>query len=294
VLAACAGLGAAPAGAACQITKVADREVSIQNGMLVVTASVHHLDLPMAVDSGASRTMVTPDAAVLLKLPIMQGDPLTIRGVGGRTRGVQIYTSFGFGDGDPPRVLLVEPMPFQNDAHPVAGLIGADLLSGYDVELDLPARRLTLYRAQGCGGDYVPWQGAHDVLHARAGDGQSLIVPVQVDGHTLDALLDTGSTSTVVDAAAAARHLDLDAAATASERVGAARGFGIGAPEVYRHRFKELRIGTERFANVPLAVAAINLNDAGMLLGTDYFSRHRAWLSWSNGSVFVQPAQAGK
>jgi hypothetical protein len=54
------------------------------------------------------------------------------------------------------------------------------------------------------------------------------------------------------------------------------------------HRFGEVMIGSTRFRNVELEVAALRVTDVGMLLGADYVSRRHVWLSYASDQLFVQ------
>jgi hypothetical protein len=46
--------------------------------------------------------------------------------------------------------------PASGAALRASGLLGADWLSNFDVDFDLPHRMMTLYCVQGCADDYVP------------------------------------------------------------------------------------------------------------------------------------------
>jgi hypothetical protein len=69
-------------------------------------------------------------------------------------------------------------------AHPITGLLGADVLQGFDVLLDVPARRITLSEEPiQCGGDAVPMRSFMGVP----------MVEVEILDNRISMFFDTGA-----------------------------------------------------------------------------------------------------
>ena len=84
------------------------------------------------------------------------------------------------------------------------GLFGADFLSNYDVDLDVPHGHLGLYRAQGCADDLQPFDPPCFAVPFRDENGH-IALDIKLNGQALTAILDSGASATLIDAADAAR-----------------------------------------------------------------------------------------
>ncbi len=240
------------------------------------------------VDTGAEASTVTPQAADALRLPNDSRRGSVLLGIAGpfRTPNVRVRR---FALGEVVRVdqsLSIGRMPaFPASEPPVAGLLGADVLSGYDVELDLPNGRMSLYTPRDCPG-FVPWPGAVGVPIARTRSGLAFVDAV-VDGVSVRALLDTGARTTLL-ARATAASLGISQAALARDPQRVGIGIGLGNIDVRTHRFGELGLPGAMQHNVTANVADIHLPGVEMLLGADYLGARRIWISYSTGRLFLR------
>jgi hypothetical protein len=65
---------------------------------------------------------------------------------------------------------------------------------------------------------------------------------------------------------------------------------GVGPHQVtmWQHRFRDLRIGGETFANPIFLVAPIELQPiSDMLLGADWLMGRRVWISYATNQLFA-------
>ena len=167
------------------------------------------------------------------------------------------------------------------------GLLGADILSQYDVEFDFPKGTMTFWSVAGCGDRFVPWQGRFSEFHPQRTGHNAFVIPVTINGHQLQALLDTGSdaTSVTYNAALAAGvtpdAIELDRAGT---RKGA-RGVALTS---HVHRFDSMSIGPMTFRNAGLVVVDDAQGDFDMLLGIDFMRWRKVWFSYATNQVFMQ------
>ena len=118
----------------------------------------------------------------------------------------------------------------------VAGLLGTDLLRQFDVELDFQRRTVKLFSPDHCEGRVVYWRpSVLAVIPMDVDFAGQISVPVTLDGQRVEAMIDTGAASSVMNLTFARRRFGLD--------------LGRTNTSPYEHRFKTLTLGTLTVAN---------------------------------------------
>ncbi|CAN7540953.1 retroviral-like aspartic protease family protein [Caballeronia sp. LjRoot34] len=249
---------------------------------------------PMMVDSGAERTTLEQGVVDTLHLAEDSDHASETKGVAGSV-GYQyprILPSLKLGSSEwiDLRVLVAPSGTVAPGAQAsaLAGVLGADVMSRYDVELDFPALTMSLYTATGCLGRFAPWQGDYQAYSADKTRGNRFILHVALNGRPLRAYVDTGTGVSLVTTAAA-DLAGVDSVALAHDPQSSGTGFGGMRIGTYHHKFS-MSIGTVNYPNAPLTVVNTSFRDAGMLLGMDFMRNRRVWLSYSAGWVFMQIA----
>jgi hypothetical protein len=167
------------------------------------------------------------------------------------------------------------------------GLLGRDFLALFDLDLDMPAHRLTLYQVSDCGGRFLPWTGDYDSIPIMVPAADAVIVPVTIDGRKLRAMLDSGASSSLL-AAPGIYKLGLDPASLAADPSDQISGLGPRMINARRHRFGSLMVGNQTIASPLLWVEPIRLSPiVDMLLGADWLSGRRVWISFATRQLFV-------
>jgi predicted aspartyl protease len=245
----------------------------------------------MLLDTGAELTTVTPGAVVAMGLrrDLHRRTAVTLIG-GVETHQNALIDRLTVGDVrfDDLSVAVVS-LERNGTGVPAAGILGADELSDYDVELDFIGRTLKLYSTPSCTFTRPPWQGRYQSIPAKMSSHNQFIIPVELNGHQLTAMLDSGLFGMEVSPAAArsAGVSDADLAADPSTHL--TSGGGRNVPSS-RHRFDVLRIGAERFDGVQIGVADLANTDVDMLIGVPYMRTRRFFFSYSTTTLFVQTA----
>lgn len=259
------------------------------HGQLIIPVQLDGKPLDFLVDTGSEGSMVTPEAADRLGLARNPQRTTTIHGTGGTlvsaNADVRRFEVGAITLSD--QSLAVGPVP-SGEASGVAGLLGTDWLGDFDVDLDIPRRRVALWRVQGCGAGFDPLPGRHFVLPLIRTTRGRVLVPIRMDGVGLFAYLDSGAVATIVTAAAATR-LGITEAALAKDPGGIGLGVDMRRLGFHWHRFAEVAIGPERFRNITLPVSAVQVRVAGALLGADYLAHHRVWISRAGHRIFIEP-----
>jgi hypothetical protein len=184
--------------------------------------------------------------------------------------------------------VTVGPLPVAEVAgRPITGLLGRDFLSPFDLDLDLPAHRLTLYGVSGCDTGFLPWTEPYAAIPVSTTVGAALVVAALVDGRLLRALVDSGASASLITAPGMFR---LGLTPELLARDPGANGTGVGPQPVpmHRHRFAELRVGPEVTRDPVLWVASVRVVPiVDLLLGADWLAHRRVWLSFATKQVFV-------
>jgi predicted aspartyl protease len=282
--------------AACQVDQRAVVPLQVVGSAVIVPVKVNGTEGSFILDTGAAQTVVTPDAVIHFSLALDEWTATTMRGVGGIERrrnadprsvelgGISLHRRSLARDA----TLRVATLPRNMGVRqPIDGLLGRDFLSAFDLSLDLPHRTLTLYDVHGCSGRFLPWTETYLSVPVENPTESALVVPVELDGVKLRALLDSGAGQTLVAAPGMARlGLGLDRLAGDPSQI--VSGMGPHTVTMWHHRFTALRIGGETF-NAPLfLVAPIQLNPiSDMLLGADWLMGRKVWISYATNQLFA-------
>jgi predicted aspartyl protease len=287
-IAACAADSAGALAKGCTLDRKADLALRRDRNFMLAPVLLNGRPALLVVDTGAEATTITPAAAAALSLPRDPRHDSVLYGISGpiRTPNVRLRQ---LAIGDVVRAdqsLGLGEMPaFPGMVPPVAGLLGTDVLAGYEVELDLPAGRMALYTASGCAG-YTPWPGATEVPLVRTRSGLAFVTAI-VDGSEVRALLDTGARTTLL-ARRTAAALGVTDASLASDPRRQGMGIGLGGIDFRRHRFAELGLPGALARDVPANVAELRLPGVEMLLGADYLGPRRVWISYATSRLFLR------
>ena len=135
---------------------------------------------------------------------------------------------------------------------PYDGLLTAAGFRKYDIDLDFGGRKLSFLTATGCTdpNQIVRWPHAGVAVIPMATNNGQMRVPVTIDGHAIEAAIDTGSEHTVMRRSVAERVFGLKAADMTED--GDVRD---GAGErVYRHTFPQIAFEGVVASNVPALI----------------------------------------
>ncbi|MGC1301523.1 MAG: retropepsin-like aspartic protease [Caulobacteraceae bacterium] len=310
-------VGGGPARAACQLQQVGELPVVVTRGRILLPTSINGRPVMMIADTGAFTSLLSQD--VPLELGLSAHDFATtvrVDGVGGRVnaRVVTIkelrFGKFVVHDAK----LMVAGRRLGPDA--VVGLMGTDLFSQYDTEIDLPHGVVRLLKDSGCNDAQMPyWAKTYSEapLEASPGLGSGFFTRLMLNGHAIEAQLDTGaSITTVTPGAANAAGARPEAGAPVLQM----RGVGPKAIDSEVYVFDTVGLGDETVKNVRLLTADMfrynveqetgtrlgreTVGDIRALIGLDFFrshhvlispSHHLIYFSYESGEPFVAPTR---
>jgi predicted aspartyl protease len=290
----CVGSGR-DASRACAFDRKAQFAVRFARGLPLADAVIDGHPTTMMVDTGASGSLIARDASDRLKLRTDPTKVFQIEGIGGTSFEHPVtISSLTVGDLTlPERTLMVGPFKLPVlDGETPDGILGNDIMALYDVDLDLPHRRVTLYAARNCPGGGPPWQEAYDrVPTPYSAPGKAFaFVPATIDGYASVAILDSGAMATTVS-----RSFALSAGTTEAsldqDRSGTVLGASVSRTVSRLHRFDTMTVGAERFRNPRFVVTDLPQDISDMIIGEDFLRSRRVWISYLSRMVYIARPQ---
>ncbi len=285
------------ASAECTMHRAAELPLTLWQNKLYVPVSIDGAPRMMFLDTGSSITTLAENTADALRLPRDFDQTMDVFGVGGMESHLYLVRTRTLSLGG----IAVDGKTFPvaafaglmaDDRTPVGGLIGADLLSHFDLDLDVPHRRLGLWQVSGCSEIKPDWTGPTGSAPIEIQPSRHVSVPVKVDGTTVYLLLDTGSPGLVLSTRAAARAGATPEVLDESRPV-SGRGVNERAFAGWLHIIARLEVAGEVFGDARAAVVNSGRVQSGDgLLGLAFLKRGRVWVSYATSRLFVERAAA--
>jgi len=272
----------------CDLVSVAKMPLEVHSRLLVIPAGIDGKWVTLLVDTGAERTVLAAD--VVAKLGLARDNKILTRstGMGGTfTSPDAIIPGLVLGGVRFPLTrIAVAQFRFGSELA-VDGLLGADILTAFDLDIDVPGKTLTLYRQRLCPDVQPPWtEPFAAVSGVRSLPPDRLLVPIKLDGVEGMGILDTGAQATTIGVRMANR-LGLTPESMVTDPIVQHRGAGSGSQEARLHRFSLLQIGPAAAPDPVLSVLPVDAGVGDALVGEDFINGRRIWLSYSNRAVFI-------
>jgi predicted aspartyl protease len=196
---------------------------------------------------------------------------------------------------------------------PYDGLLTTGLFSHYDLNLDFGGRKFSFFAPTSCTDPNQVAYWPHEVVAVVpmvVVDGR-ITVPVTIQGHAIDAVIDTGSDHTVMRRGVAERIFNLK---TDTPDVTPAGDLRDGAGErVYQHTFPQIAFGGVIANGVPALIQTNSMihkldrtptlgsraqftadpsdRIPDLALGMDVLRQLHLYVAFAQGKIYVTPAQ---
>jgi predicted aspartyl protease len=286
-------MAVAAAPSDCKLMRVDEWAVRLERNLVLVDGAINGQTIRVLLDTGAMRSFVLRPAAVRLGLP-RRTTPYAGFGVGGSSY-YDIVQLNDFRIGQAVRKGWGVPASGEND--PGAGIafvLGEDFFSQVDVEFDLAHKSVRLFQHKGCDGVSLAYWASGDASEmpiARIDEFHpQIVLTVLVNGQPVEALLDSGSSRSVLTKSAAAK-LGVAPDQPGILPAGKMAGLGRGAVDTWMSQFDSVVIGNEKISDTTIAVADL-YDDSNaprlrpMLLGTDFLLSHRVLVSHTQRKIY--------
>jgi predicted aspartyl protease len=275
----------------CGVRPRATLPVTFRGNVPIVQGTINGMTAALILDTGATGMALTEAALHRLDLKTDDKHVFTSHGIGGQSQAfagvLHDFEIDGIHVPDHPVSVLPNTSQIARQ-HTVDGLFGVSILSVFEVDLDFPRREVTLYAGRICPDTVLPpWKTPFEMVDASKSVRGRFIIPVELDGKQLNALIDTGAEASIV-AADVAASLGVTQAALQAGPHAVLVGTGPQTATAYAHVFQEIRIGNDVGMHPMLLVAERAEPDIDMILGADYLKNHHLWLSPYTKRVFIE------
>jgi tetratricopeptide (TPR) repeat protein len=287
------------AAGGCTLGKVAELPITMAGTRPLITAKINNQEARFVLDSGAFFSMMSTATAAQFNLKLKRAPfGLTVQGIGGSVSPeVATVKEFGIAGA------LIHNVDFLVGGSEVGGegLIGQNFLEQWDVEYDFSKGVVRLFKPDGCR----KYRLAYWVTSGQPYSEMEIQSVAQARLHTIGVgyvndqkirvMFDTGAYTSVLSLKAAAKA-GIKTDSPGVVEAGYSSGIGRGTVKSYIATASSFKVGdTEEIKNARLRIADIDLPDADMLLGSDFFvshhifvanSQHKLYVTYNGGPVF--------
>ncbi len=287
-------VGANSARAECTLTKVGTMPITVAGSRLYVPVTMNDTDGVFLLDTGSERTILNGDFAERAHVGLDRHAGQTMMSGGGGRESLRVNqahvrrTDIGkvaFNDWE----FVVMPTEAGGLAKAERdGILGMDFLHYFDMDIDLQAGTLNLWRVAGCKDIHPEWKGDYDAIPMTHNGHQNVTIPIMLDNVFLDVVFDTGAGGLLLSHDAATK-LGLTDALLATEKEAGSAGIGGKFPSVV-HRFNVLMVGTGQI-KAPMIRIETEAHRTGYgdgLMDWRYLGAQKIWLSYGTNTLFVQ------
>jgi predicted aspartyl protease len=274
----------------CGTIRLAETAVAMLSNQPIVKVFANSAALVLLLDTGAEATVLTPAAAQRIGAQHARAElGRQMHGITGDVRAGELeLRNLNIGGVEMPRRRVrVGPIDIVNPlSGPLDGVLGADILRSFDIDLDLPGHRMILYQGQSCAAASPAWAQPYARIAAALSPSNRLFFPVQLDGHRISALFDSGAQFSVLSTRTALA-LGVNGAILARDPPVTVRGADGEQLSAHAHRFFRLEVDGEVIRNAEVDVIEISLGEADLVLGIDLLGSRRVWISYGSQQLFL-------
>jgi len=285
-----ASLSTAGAAGRCHLAMTPPVLVAMENLRPVIATDINGVEARFIVDTGSFFDFLSPVAAAEFKLPLSDAPfGYYVSGIGGsfvpKIATAKTFSVAGLNGHD--AEFLVGNNAFGGD---IAGILGQNIFRIADVEFDFANGVLRFVKPQDCGDDVLAyWAKTQPIAVVRvdwtSAQRPHLIAKAAVNGRNIHVLFDTGAWRSILSLDAA-RRAGITPDSPGVVPAGATFGLGSKVVRVWAAPIDKFEIGGETIEHSHLLIGDIGLDDADMLLGSDFFLAHHVYVAYSQDKVY--------
>ena len=308
------GVGQAADAPKCGLERVASLEADADHGALLIKVKINGTEAWLQVDTGSPYNMISRDLADKLglqKLAISQNVELHDSANEVMRHYVRVH-QLNLNDMTADDVEFVVAGENAPAGAVPDGIFGADFLASYEVEFDIPHRKINLFTKNHCKGQVVYWTQDYTALPFTLDASMHPVLRATLDGHEMSAIFDTGATPSVLSSRTARFVFGIDPVANGDKPDDEVQGGSGAVLPVYKHRFGDLEIGGVQFRNTefyimpdkttrfirehqrtaPDQMSSEQNAVTPLTIGLHHLSRLRAFVSYSEGMIYISAGDA--
>ncbi len=186
----------------CQLVRAASLDMSFDlAGGVQVPMTIQGQSFDMLIDTGGIYSMLTEETVKkldLMRIAIpLEGFDMRMYG-GKRVSHFAVAHDIVFGGLKAPRLnAMILPDGFVPEG--TGGIVGPDILRAYDDDFDFANGKFSLFLSKQCEGSPVYWTTEpHAEVPITIDEVGHIVVPISIDGKEVRAVLDTGSSRSIM------------------------------------------------------------------------------------------------
>jgi tetratricopeptide (TPR) repeat protein len=280
-----------PPASKCQMGKIADFPITMAGRQPMVDARFGDKAARFILDSGAFYSTISRASAAEFGLKVSPAPAwFRLQGIGGDTSaGIATAQSFSLAGSPIPKIDFVVGGSDMGSA----GLIGQNILGLADVEYDLPHGAVRLMRTIGCGRANLAYWAGDKPFTMVALEGKTdgpfhphTIGVILLNGVKVRAVFDSGAQSSLLSLSMA-KKLGVTPDTPGVTFVGEGGGLGTHKVQTWLATFDKIDIGGEAISKPKIRISELDLGNADMLIGIDFFLTHRIFVSNANHEMYI-------
>lgn len=285
----------------CKLARVAEWPLRLKGNRPVIDGRIDGHKVGVFLDTGAAFTLVSRVALQRLGITRQDVGGASIYGVGGASM-LEAVVLDELQVGNVSRKNIRLAVAGDRDlGDDIAVILGDDFFSEADFEFDFPNKVIRLFVPRDCGKSPLAYWAPGSASMVELDSDGSIRFPVQLNGQPLNAMLDSGAALSALSRPAAEK-LGFRPDGPGVAPGGCSGGIGRTSADSWTAPFERFVIGDEAIRNPRLRVADLwkravyketgsrlakpveSLPD--LLLGADFLSTHRVFVSRSQGRMY--------
>jgi len=282
--------------AACNLGRIASLDMTmLPDGEIAVPVTVNEQDMKLIVDTGDIYSGIGEESANALHLK---------RGIAGQMfyflGNVPAYQyveahSFKLGpmSGSDLRLLVV---PSQMLRPNVDGLLGPNVMKGFDVEFDFAHAKFNIFSQDHCPHAVVYWtKGGYAQVPMHVDDSWHISVPVTLNGKSLTAVIDSGADRSTMSLEALKDIFGIDVKDPALKQKGTATINGTAKTAMYRYPFEALSLEgvTVHSPDIDIIPAeTYGAHNPQLIIGINVLRQLRLYIAYKEQMLYATSAEA--
>jgi predicted aspartyl protease len=280
----------------CNVGRIASLDMTmLPDGEIAVPVTINDQEMKLIVDTGDIYSGIGEESADALHLKRGNtGQAFTFLGNLPAYQYVEAH-SFKLGpmSGDDLRLLVV---PSQMMRPNVDGLLGPNVLKGFDVEFDFAHGKFNIFSQNHCPHAVVYWTKTNYAqVPMHVDDSWHISVPVTLNGKSLTAVIDSGADRSTMSLATLKELFGVDEKNPALKQSGTGSINGTARTTMYRYPFDTLSLEGVKVQSPDIDIIpaeTYGTQNPQLIIGINVLRQLRLYIAYKEQMLYATPAEA--